>query len=307
MAERSKNDVIKSVYYGRDGFGNVNTTFEKAKKKDKTITVKNVKDWFFNNVENISKPDGANSYINNGAREEFQIDHFTLGNRGVETDGLAVIDTFSKVARVYPGKNDGANTLAGLMTAIKDMGKPKMIYCDNESTWNLVKQYCEENGIKVIITTTHPPVVERFIRTFKRMIWRRLNAPALNRIVGKTAPKKWSDYINDVIATYNDTVHATTGLTPNEAQKTENTLQVKINSEMHRKQTRTYPEINVGDYVRVFFKKPLQARKENLPNWGPEVYEITKIETSMHQKYYYLKDYPRPLLRHDILKVPKPK
>jgi acetolactate synthase-1/2/3 large subunit len=36
-------------------------------------------------------------------------------------------------------------------------------------------------------------------------------------------------------------------------------------------------------------------------------YEITKIETSMRQKYYYLKDYPRPLLRHDILKVPKPK
>jgi hypothetical protein len=62
-------------------------------------------------------------------------------------------------------------------------------------------------------------VVERFIRTFKRMIWRRLNAPALNRIVGKTAPKKWSDYINEVIATYNDTVHATTGLKPTEAPK----------------------------------------------------------------------------------------
>jgi hypothetical protein len=59
------------------------------------------------------------------------------------------------------------------------------------------------------------------------MIWRRLNAPALNRIVGKTAPKKWSDYINDVIATYNDTVHNATGTKPNEAHKRENTLQIK--------------------------------------------------------------------------------
>ena len=40
MAERSQNDVIKSVYYGRDGFGNVTATYEKAKTKDKTITVK---------------------------------------------------------------------------------------------------------------------------------------------------------------------------------------------------------------------------------------------------------------------------
>ena len=69
MSERTKDDVIKSVYYGRDGFGNVNTTFEKAKKKDKTITVKNVNVKFFNNVENIAKPQGANSFINNGPLE----------------------------------------------------------------------------------------------------------------------------------------------------------------------------------------------------------------------------------------------
>ena len=306
MSERTKDDVIKSVYYGRDGFGNVTTTYEKAKKKDKTITVLNVKDWFFNNIENIKKPQGSNSFINNAPLEEFQIDHFTFGPRGVENDGLAVIDVFSKVARVYPGKNDGATTLAGVMTFIADVGKPKMIYCDNESTWNLVKQYCEENDIKVIVATTHPAVVERFIRTFKAMTSKRLKAPSLNRIVGKTEPKKWKDVINDVIATYNNTVHNTTGMTPNEANKQKNTLQVKVSSEMHRKQTRTYPEIKVGDYVKVFFKKPLQARKENLPNWGAEVYEITKIETSMQQQYYYLKDYPRPLLRHDILKVPKP-
>ena len=306
MTERSKNDVIKSVYYGVGGYGRVQSTFEKAKMKDKTITKQNVKDWFFNNIEDNSKPDGMNSYINNGAREEFQLDHFTLGNRGVENDGLAIIDIFSKVARVYPGKNDGANTLAGLMTAIADIGKPKMIYCDDESTWNLVKQYCEENDIKFIVTTNHPAVVERFIRTFKRMMWRRVNAPPLNRVVGKTEPKKWTSYINDVISTYNDTVHTTTGLKPNEAHKTENTLQVKVNSEMHRKQTRTYPEIKVGDHVKVFVKKKTQKNKENDPQWSEEAYRVTKIETSMHQKYYSLMDFPRPVLRHDIKPVPKP-
>jgi hypothetical protein len=35
MTERSKDDVIKSVYYGVGGFGRVQSTHEKAKKKDK--------------------------------------------------------------------------------------------------------------------------------------------------------------------------------------------------------------------------------------------------------------------------------
>ena len=53
MTERTKDDVIKSVYYGQDGFGSIETTYRKAKMKDITITKQNVKDWFFNNVENI--------------------------------------------------------------------------------------------------------------------------------------------------------------------------------------------------------------------------------------------------------------
>ena len=51
MSERTKNDVIKSVYYGVGGFGRVQSTYEKAKQKDKTITKQNFKDWFYNNIE----------------------------------------------------------------------------------------------------------------------------------------------------------------------------------------------------------------------------------------------------------------
>jgi hypothetical protein len=307
MAERSKDDVIKSVYYGVGGYGRAQSTYEKAKKKDKTITLQDVKNWFFKNVEKIEKPKGANSYINNAPLEEFQIDQFTFGNRAGENEGIAIIDVFSKVGRVYPGKNNGANTLAALMTFINDVGKPKMIYADNASTYNLVKEYCAENDIKFIITTTHPQVVERFIRTFKTMTWRRIRAPAQKRIVGKTPVKKWSDYINDVIETYNNTLHTSVGMTPNEASKKQNTLQAKVNQEMHRKKSRQYPEIKVGDYVKIYTKKKTQNAKENVSSWSDETYEVTKIETSMNQKYYYLKGYVRPLLRHDIDIAPKPR
>jgi hypothetical protein len=51
-------------------------------------------------------------------------------------------------------------------------GKPKTIYADSEGAWfnKEVKDYLEENGIKLIITLSHAHVVERLIRTLKSMI-----------------------------------------------------------------------------------------------------------------------------------------
>jgi len=301
MTERTKDDVIKSVYNAPDGFGSIESTFRKAKMKDKTITKQYVKDWFFKNVEKTAKVKGYNTYIPNAPLDEFQIDHLTFG-RGKENEGLAIIDTFTKLARVFPGKNDGPNTLAALMEAINRMGKPKMIFCDNASTFNLVKEFCKENKIQLIITTGHAMVVERFIRTFKSMIWKRLKAqpPVKNK---KTPEKTWKDFINEVIFTYNSTVHTATGMKPYDAIKPENTLSVKVNSEMKRHDTRKYPEIKVGDKVKLFYKKPLQARKEELTNWGDTVYEVTSVSESFNQKYYHLKDFDRAVLRHDMLKV----
>ena len=69
MSERTKDDVIKSVYNAKDGFGSMTTTFIRAKGKDKTITKQNVKDWFLKNVERKAPATGYNSYINNSVIE----------------------------------------------------------------------------------------------------------------------------------------------------------------------------------------------------------------------------------------------
>ena len=196
---------------------------------------------------------GYNTYIPNVPLDEFQIDHLTFG-RGKENEVLAIIDTFTKLARVFPGKNDGPNTLAALMEAINRMGKPKMIFCDNASTFNLVKEFCKENKIQLIITTGHAMVVERFIRTFKSMIWKRLKANKLDST-------KWEQFLNDVIFTYNSTVRTATGMKPYDAIKPENTLNIKVNLEMKRHDTRKYPEIKVGDKVKLFYKNHCKKQK----------------------------------------------
>jgi hypothetical protein len=130
------------------------------------------------------------------------------------------------------------------------------------------------------------------------MIWKRLKA---------TTGKKWTDFIDEVLIVYNyQMVSTVTGMTPADARKPENTLQVKVSLEMHRHSTRKYPDISVGDYVRTFYRKQTQSKKEHLSNWSDEKYKVTSISESLGQKYYHLEGESRVFLRHDLKKVPPP-
>ena len=46
-----KNDIIKSIYYDRAGYSSIQKTYTDAKEKEPSITLKNVKDWFFKILE----------------------------------------------------------------------------------------------------------------------------------------------------------------------------------------------------------------------------------------------------------------
>ena len=54
--------------------------------------------------------------------------------------------------------------------------KPKMIYTDNESAVKSAEfqQYCEDEGIELYRTRGHPAFAERFIRTFKDKLFKRI-------------------------------------------------------------------------------------------------------------------------------------
>ena len=60
----SKDDVISKVYYDPAGYGSVATTYKDSKKRDATLTMADVKEWFGKNVERKVGYRGFNSYIN---------------------------------------------------------------------------------------------------------------------------------------------------------------------------------------------------------------------------------------------------
>ena len=313
MSQENKYNIIKNIYFNKEGFGSIQSTYEKAHQENTNIRKKDVKDWMFQNVQEIRKPKIKNSFINDEAYDEYQIDLIFFGKDDKTTDGkrkdeppaMSIIDIFSKYAIVIPMKNkEGPSVTSTVMEGMNKMNpnkKPNRIYCDNErGFFGPLVELGKELNIQVYSTKHSAMVNERFNRTFKNMIWKRLKA-------SKKPVSEWKSFIPEVLDVYNkQMVSSATGMTPVEARKKENTLQVKVNLEMGRNKSRKYPELNVGDTVRIFFKKRTQKKKENVSNWSDKKYKVVRTSESFGQTYYHLENETRTYLRHDLLKVPGP-
>jgi hypothetical protein len=91
-------------------------------------------------------------------------------------------------------------------------------------------------------------------------------------------------------------------MTPKDATALTNHIQVKANLELTRKHTRIYPEITVGDYVKIYNKKD-KLDKERIAVWSKANFKVESINESMSQDFYKLEGRPRELMRSEILLV----
>ena len=71
---------------------------------------------------------------------------------------------------------------------------------------------------------------------------------------------------------------------------------------MKGKKNRVYPDLDVGDEVKVF-KKRKPNEKERVGNWSQNIYTIEKVENKLGQNYYYVEGNDRQYLRFELLKV----
>ena len=296
-----KNTTIQKVYYDIGGLSSIRNTYKEAKLKDNTITYDDVKQWFEANIEKTGKYRGTNSYIAPHVYFQYQIDiaFFNDLNDPEFNQALVMIDIFSKFAVMKPIKNkQGPEVFEAFKDLIKQMNKeetPEIIYSDNEGAFNYKKmeEFYKNNDIDHIITLAHAPYVERFIRTIKDMIYKRV----------KQFKGRWIDYIYPSLVIYNyRMVHSSHGLTPSEARKDINHTTVFINLNQKRKLERKYPVINIGDTVKTFVKKD-KLDKEYKPNWSENRYEVEDIINKHDQDFYKIKNRDKLYLRSELLKV----
>ena len=74
-------------------------------------------------------------------------------------------------------------------------------------------------------------------------------------------------------------------MTPKNAAKDSNSIDVKTRLELKAKTIRMYPELKVGDKVHIRRKKAT-GEKERFSPWGELYHSVTAIHTELGQKYY---------------------
>ena len=296
-----KTDVLKKVYFDRSGFGSIKRTYEEAKAKDNTITMMDVKTFFEDYVEKKKQQKGFNSFIAPYHKYEYQVDLFfinDLPNQRYKV-GLLMIDVFSKYMAVVPIKTKGeGDVAAGIIEGFVKMGgTPEILYTDDESalSTDAMKKYLKDNDIKHIITRSHANIAERAIRTFKDSLYKRIDHAKDDKI-------QWVDLVFEILLTYNNKlVHRTTGMTPDDARKKKNELDVWVNTVINSNNTRTYPNLEKGDKVKILRKKGINE-KERTSVWSENAYEVEDIFESKGQTFYKVSN-GKDHTRHELLKV----
>ena len=318
----TKKETIETVYFRPDGFGSLKEVLKDAKAKDDTITYEDVKGWKASKpFGQKAKPYGTNSFVADEPYQEYQCDLFfwpkprtseKQAKRAVwrddkriwsrNTNALLMVDIFTKYTQVVPlkGKTE-PEVIDGIIECLKLMKrKPKSMYMDSEGAFvgKVSKAYFESENIEYFFTRGHAAVAERQIRTVKELLYRRIEHDG----------RDWVDVIQEVLQTYNQKmVHTVTKFTPVDAMKPGNLAQVKFNLELRAKKQRTYPDLEVGDYVRVFYQKD-KLDKERHSNWMPNKERVKEIKERMDQKVYLLDNVrlPNAFVRRDLLKVNPP-
>ena len=102
---------------------------------------------------------------------------------------------------VAPIKGKKEEDLAsGMIECLNKMGKkPEIIYTDDEGAMNkeAIQKYLKDENIEHHRTRAHPNFSERAIRTFKDMLYRRVEADEKK---GKQNIQ-WTDYILEILLT----------------------------------------------------------------------------------------------------------
>ena len=91
-------------------------------------------------------------------------------------------------------------------------------------------------------------------------------------------------------------------MTPEQATDPKNETHVRAMLEINAIRKRKYPDIKIGDRVKIYKKKKV-FDKERISVWTELSYEVENVKDEKGQEFYYLSGHYRPLLRHEILQV----
>ena len=280
----SKESTIKKVYSNPiTGYGSVRDTYQQANKINPGIRYVDVKEYLDKQQHRQTrfKYKGSNSFVSPHALFEIEADLIDMTKAAEQNNGyryaLVAIDNFTKFAYAVPMKSKQPHDVTtSFNEVLNKIGVPKQLYSDREGSFESKEfiRLLNQHNIKHIISNTGAHSIERFNRTLKHNTMLRLDAMNLDRF-------KWVDQLKPIIDKYNNTIHNTTEMTPNQAKKHGNQLMVSYNIWAKAKRNRQYPEISLGDDVRVKTIKDSKTKGYD-PKFSKEVYQVTFIKDNSY-------------------------
>ena len=126
------------MYFDKAGFGSKQRALSEAREKEKTITMSDINEFFWKNVEQKRKPVGQNSFVARHSAYEYQMDLFFINDLDEQKFrvGMLMIDVFDKFMHVVPVRGKKEEDLAsGMIECLNKMGKkPEIIYTVIQTT-----------------------------------------------------------------------------------------------------------------------------------------------------------------------------
>jgi transposase InsO family protein len=228
-------------------------------------------------------------YIVHDIDEQWQADLADVALIAKENDGyrfiLTVIDIFSRFAWARPLKTKSGKDVEEAFKDIFQEGRiPKRIQTDQGKEFENrhVLALFNQHNIELfsVKSAFKAAIVERFNRTLKHKLWRYFTT---------NIKQRWTHVLQDVVHSYNNSVHRTLGRKPADVSS-ENVSEIREKVFKHRKKSEVKGDIKIGDKVRISKVKSIFA-KGYLPNWTEEIFTVDDINRKTSPTSYKLKDY----------------
>ena len=289
-------EMIRKMYYDpSNGFISAEKLFHKLKSQG--ITRLEVEKFIKNQeVTQIHQTvNTSGSFIAPYSLYEFQVDLIYLDDTHLNdaSYGLCCIDVFSKKADIELMKRkDEADTVEAMKKIFKRMGTPEFIYSDEGSEFKSseFKKLCQDNQVDIIYTLRHAPVVERFNRTIKGILYKYLNSSKSKTII---------NVLPLILKNYNSSYHKTIKMAPNDVNE-DNENEVFLNIKSVSNTVEREP-IHIGDTVRVLLKEKAFDKKYK-PSWSTTLHKVTKTPDD-DTVYYKVENQRKGYLRPYIMKI----
>ena len=201
---------------------------------------------------------------------------------------LTIVDVFTRKAWARPIKGKtGAAVLAAFKDIVATGRQPQFIWIDQGKEFlnKEFKKWATENRIGIYHTFGNgkSAIVERFNRTLKSIMWKKLTAMNSH---------DWVDLLPRLIEIYNNSKHGTLKMTPQQASDNPERAKAVWDARYARdlKKRVTPPAFKVGDRVRVSRQKG-QFEKGYDVNWSREVFTVAKVDAELSPVVYHLKDF----------------